>query len=350
MNGQGIERPSLDQDTVDTRVLLWRKTARERAWDQLGWSRSLVEAKVQSRRTGRGILVLTSTNNPVAPGSFGVAARLRLVFHENPQIMEVVRRAWIPVWVDNGLARPVDRVTRDIKAGLDPAIDGSGDSVRLFLPDRKGSVEFQDLQIGSERLVAELRRWSVAKPSAAVAATNQIAARPPLSVGGSRWHTIVRFLDSGESRWVPLGRQRGNLLPFPTSSDVMLDANATLGLGPREGHAFPGETWSMEPRLAQRLVDAVLPPVLDGPFRPNGNPFVRMQARVVRVERGCTVIWEGEVRCSGKLGGAGGELDFSGHLSGYGVFGADRLPRRFRLASFGARLGEHALGIVISED
>jgi len=350
---QDLLSPLPDNDTVDTRLLAWQPSRDELAWERLGWFGNLGDAqRVAVRTSGPLFLLVCPTDRETGPTG-DLALRLRQWMIPPGPMHELLRDRWtlavqqIPGSPDSPAdSREVGRVARNL---ADPR---GRSQERIELRAAKGRLfeTFVGLAWRDSDLLAALRRYGASNRGGSGFPRGQVWGAPAIPDGGLRLRVVSRFLDGTSGGWRPLSKSDDFRSTVHSRRWLALDALEALSMGPREGHAVPGETWTLDPRIGESLCRAIIPNAFG--LSSGKAPVVscRLDAEVTQIGRGCSVRLTGSFRMSLASARPGTPIECSGRWGGYGVFGADRLPRKLRLCThegqlnglpFGAVAGEH---------
>jgi hypothetical protein len=329
-----------DNDTVDTRWMLWQPNREERAWERLPWLFSLQDALPFSARLGLPILRVVCQGDLATGTCCGLGVRVRQWLQSSVAVARISRH-WLPV-ADRLPDRSINQT----------ALPGRGDeSERVELRGVDGKVLFRsDLDRWNPvGLNQALLRFGGTPGAGQWSLPRRGWERPPAPDGGLRLEIVSRFLRESQARWVRLDRADAFRSTIAATHSVLLNASEALASGPREGHASPGESWNLDAAVVDRISRCLVPPLM-----PNGQAMPRvdkasLRADVVSIGRGCSVRFTGDfsVTVTGLDGGRA--LACTGRLAGYGVFGADRMPKRIRLCTVDGVVGGQAFGAVVGE-
>jgi hypothetical protein len=342
-----------DSDTVDTRLLAWRPTKRETEWETIGWQGSERDALRVAARADLPVFLLVCPVHPQSGPIGALGVRIRQLLMPPSPWLSLLRERWVPA-VESDPAFGRGAVARDpAGTGVEPPAGSivSGDD-RIELRNSSGRVLrfFGGTAWPDTVLLDALRRHGAANPQATGSPKSPPWRPPTVPDGGLRLGVVSRFLGRDTGGWRRLEAPDSHRSSVPSREWVLLDALESLRLGPREGHAMPGETWEVDTRVADRIGRAIVPLAFD--TRIGRTPFLkcRIKAEVTQIGRGCTVRLSGDFQMELARTQAAGVLPCTGNWVGYAVFGADRLPRKFRLCTHRALYGAHPFGAVVGEE
>lgn len=342
-----------DNDMVDTRLLTWQPSRDELAWERLGWLRNLGDARRVASRTNRPMFLLVCPlDREIGPtGELALQLRQRMI--PSSPMPDLLRNGWVPALQElprhpNARAESAGAV-RDVRNLADPT---SGSDERVELHDAKGRLleTFAGTAWRDSDLLSALRRNGSSGRVRTGLPDRPAWEAPAIPDGGLRLRIVSRFVERGSGAWRPLSKPDDIRSTVYSRRWVTLNALEALSTGPREGHAVPGESWTIEPGIAERVCRAMIPNVFAAEA---GNLHVlscRLDAEVTQIGRGCSVRLTGFFRMNLPSKRNGSPFECSGRWGGYAVFGADRLPRTLRLCThegifighpFGAVAGEH---------
>jgi RNA polymerase sigma factor (sigma-70 family) len=361
--------PPLEDDglasEVQQRVNDWQPTREERRFDEIGWARSLGEARRLARQHDRSIFLLTFGKSIATGRCPASAANLRAGGLSNDDAIRLLNRVFVPVYLSNADYAEAGNASASEKAELQRIRD---EAVELALPNRLNQAwmlapagrvlnVLDACHSPPEELLSFL--WLFADERA-VADTQPLIAprpqsRPPQAKADALvLHLTARYLEREGDNLVPLRVEWGKKVNYfmkgcPAEDWLVLDATEWNRFLPTSAVSV-GSSWEIDSTVAARLFRHMYPPTEDNDLSRNRIDQGSLTATVV-VQEGtrARVRLEGSLLMKHRFDPERDDNRFvKATLLGCFDFQTDRPGiRSFRLVSTDATYGKEAIGLAV---
>jgi len=325
-----------EYDRIDREVAACAPTQLERRWASLPWSTDAVVGASAGRKSKDGVLVVVLTG-ALAPAAIGLGRRAAWGARFLTDGVVDAMRGALPACLDPGAiatAPPEWRAIRRLVERLPAGGDECGISLVAWC-DENGNPR----SVWHGEPTAEDLLRSMARTGNRGVRTNGPMSGPttnPSALSGAGFH-----IESALRRDRSTQGDKRAWRKFPVEMrSFSVDDAAALALGPPTAHGEIGQRWSV-PRVAAAVLWNALAPVEPSEMPP-GFP-VSIRAEVSGSGKGCRVAYQVLSDGTTERADPGRTEPVRIAGRGYGVFGADRMPRvlRFAVDATSSRIGSY---------
>ena len=355
-------------DAVNQRVQEWQPTPQERRFDEIGWARSLADARRLAAQHRRPVFLLTSGDS-IATGrcpasSFNV--RAGALSHDG--VIDLLNRAFVPVYLSSrdyaaaGKASPAEKADlenlreeadqRSLSSRLNQAWVLSADGQLLDTLDACHAPADQLL-----KFLLALLKEQAGEPAAnarpVIAPTAQ-SLRPQAAPDALVLHLTARYLERRDDELLPqrvaLGKEVNYFMKgLPGENWIVLDRADWSRLLPPVATDV-GQQWDLDADVAAQLFRFMYPPTEDNNVAANRIDEGSLRAVVVARERDVVrARLEGALRMKHRFDPLKDDNRFvTAKLHGYLDFSPARAAiTSLRLTTTEASYGKNPIGIAV---
>ncbi|MFM7321624.1 MAG: hypothetical protein ACKO5K_08895 [Armatimonadota bacterium] len=338
MSASPRRQSTVDADGVDRLVAERAPTSAERSWARIPWRYESAAVRDVARGGARRA-VLVVVDGPLAADALDLGPRgawkNTFLGSSGPLL---VAQGWVPVVASRTGCRalfpvnhPLLLFTESLAAPSTPCA-----IVGVAGIDAGGRIAF----------AAPISKMSPERFAAEFARSKPIGPRADAPPNHAADHGFGFRLEAAVRRTAE-GRAAEAIAGYPVElRSVPFEDELAVGLGPDTAHGALGQQWRLAPEVADRLLRCVAP--LNPPDS-GGGVRGTVEAEVVSAGRGCRVHYRAEWQGGSADDRSGARVPLRVRAHGYGVFGADRMPRVVRIATIDAFQGSRSATVGVRE-
>jgi RNA polymerase sigma factor (sigma-70 family) len=305
-NGREVSLPPMADAglaaRVEDMVRQWQPTPDERRFDRIGWAPSIRAALDLAQQHGRPVFLYALGGRLELGRCGGGAAAMRAGPLSNPEVIDLLNRYYVPVYVSQqdyaaaGKAAPEEKaeLQRIYAASLRGRMAAGSDYAYIVAPDGRPVDTLCGCVGGRGRRLRDFLEWTIRERELTAGATliNPVpqSAPPPAPAGALVLHLTARYLMERNGQYVPLptrvgGEQSHGWNAYPAENWVVLDHNQCAGWLP-SGIPRTGTSWEIDPAAAAPLLTYFYPQTEEDGTPRNRIDHLALKAQIVALHGG----------------------------------------------------------------
>jgi hypothetical protein len=353
-------------DTVDQRIRDWQPTSQERRFDEIGWAHDLRDARRLAQQHDRRIVLFSMAGKIATGRNLGSVAIMRASSLSNDQVINLLNRYFVPVYIANQDYAASGSAPEEEKAELrrlrqeaaEARIPDNSNQVWVLSPQGHPLSTLETCHAGlSKQLIAYLEGYLPdprPEEHPPLTAPMSQSRRPPTRPDALVLHLTARYLALKGADYVPeqveLGRSENyHGRGMPAENWVVLERGQwTKFLG--RGAPQLGQSWNVDPQVAALLFRYMYPPTEDNDISRNRIEEGTLRATVVATDGGVIrARLDGTLKMKHRQFTEGDDNRFvAATLMGYLDFEPERPTlRSLRLVTTEATYGRNDFGIAL---